>query len=114
MKSRTYLLATASGIAAAAAAGGAQAADMPMKAAPAPIPPAAPSWTGFYIGGNLGAAWQQAHSAGTGYGVTCCPTLELFPISNSTTHTGLIGGGQIGYNWQNGSAVYGVEADISG
>jgi opacity protein-like surface antigen len=36
-------------------AGLAQAADMPVKAPP-PSPPAL-SWTGFYIGGNVGGAW---------------------------------------------------------
>src|SRR5438309_1357546 len=113
MKSRGYLLATVSGIAVAAATGGAQAADMglPVKAAAPPLPAAAPTWTGFYIGGNLGAAWEQAHTDGTGV-YSCC--FNNFPISNSTTHTGFIGGGQIGYNWQNGNAVYGLEADISG
>ena len=53
-----YLLATASGVAAAAASGGAQAADMAMKAPPPPAPVAAPSWAGFYVGLNTGAAWQ--------------------------------------------------------
>jgi outer membrane immunogenic protein len=114
MKRRNNLLATASGIAAVAAAGGVQAADMraPMKAPP-PMPPPAPSWTGFYIGGNLGAAWQQSHFQSSGYdgggGL-----IDAIPISGTNTKTSFIGGGQVGYNWQSGSAVYGVEADISG
>jgi outer membrane immunogenic protein len=114
MKARTYLLATASGVAAAAAAGGVQAADMPMKAAPAPIPPAAPSWTGFYIGGNLGAAWQQSHFQGNGYDVAAFESVVAPPLSNSNTSTTFIGGGQVGYLFQSGSGVYGLEADISG
>jgi outer membrane immunogenic protein len=107
MKSRGYLLATASGVAtAAAAAGGAQAADMgiPAKAAPY-MPPALPSWAGWYIGANAGAAWQQVTF---GYSAVSSP--------DKTMHgqTQFIGGGQIGYNWQDGNWVYGLEADISG
>jgi outer membrane immunogenic protein len=33
--------------------------------------------------------------------------------SNSATGSGGIGGGQIGYNWQRGAFVYGLEADLS-
>ena len=34
--------------------------------------------------------------------------------SNSATGSGFVGGGQLGYNWQQGSWVYGVETDLSG
>ena len=34
--------------------------------------------------------------------------------SNSTDGSGWLAGAQAGYNWQRGSIVYGVEADISG
>ena len=34
------------------------AADLPMKAAPPPLAPVF-SWTGFYIGGNIGGAWSN-------------------------------------------------------
>ena len=34
------------------------AADMPVKAPPPPPPPVF-SWTGFYIGGNIGGAWAN-------------------------------------------------------
>jgi len=109
-KYKSLLLATTSGLAAATVGGGAQAADMPSKAPPA-IAPVPYNWTGFYIGANVGAAWQQAHTQGTGYDAF---PRSAVPINFSTTQTGFIGGGQIGYNWQNGNAVYGVEADISG
>ena len=36
----------------------ANAADMPLKAPP-PAPPRAYSWTGFYVGGNLGYGWND-------------------------------------------------------
>ena len=34
--------------------------------------------------------------------------------SNSASSGSWLAGGQAGYNWQNGSVVYGVEADIAG
>ena len=106
MTRKGYLLATASSAAAVAAAGGAQAADMPLKARPMPAPAA--SWAGWYIGLNAGANWQRsADSFGYAGG-------DLGPTNVNTRSTGFIGGGQIGYNWQNGNFVYGLEGDISG
>jgi outer membrane immunogenic protein len=65
-------------------------------------PPAAMftyNWTGFYIGGNLGGAW----ASGT-------LTDNLTGTSYTGDNSGLIGGGQIGYNWQVASQfVLGVE-----
>jgi outer membrane immunogenic protein len=99
-KYQGFLLATTSGL---AAAGSAQAADLPVKAAPAVAP--ALSWTGPYIGLHAGAAWQQAHMQLTGkYNYT----------ARSESDSGFIGGGQIGYNWQKGNLVFGVEVDGSG
>jgi outer membrane immunogenic protein len=34
--------------------------------------------------------------------------------SNSASGSGAVGGAQVGYNWQQGSSVYGLETDISG
>lgn len=84
-------------------------------------PPAAPStmWSGFYAGVNLGFLSAQSHfkgfvPAGGGYcfnggfaggGDACGP-------NNTQTASGVLGGLQIGYNFQNGMWVYGVEADI--
>jgi outer membrane immunogenic protein len=99
-KYRGFLLATTSGL---AAAGGAQAADLPtkMQGPPVFVPPA-PSWEGLYVGLNAGAYWHHSdYNNAIGY-------------DSSTNNTGFIGGGQIGYNWQHGNFVYGVEADISG
>ena len=46
----------------------AMAADLPVRsAAPAPVfVAAAPSWTGFYVGANLGVVWSQSRTASTG------------------------------------------------
>jgi outer membrane immunogenic protein len=102
MKKKGFLLATSAGFAAAAAPG-AQAADMPLKA-PSMVAPAA-SWAGWYIGAHAGANWQHADSTNSSneYGIG--------PFS--TTATGFIGGGQLGYNWQHGNFVFGIEGDGS-
>jgi len=81
------------------------AADLPMRA-PAPVPYVAPifTWTGFYIGGNVGGTWfeRRWHDS-------------LFGFDFGHTSDGkFIGGGQVGYNWQFNTFVVGVEADIDG
>ena len=64
------------------------AADLPRKA-PAYVPPAPPpiTWTGCYIGGNIGGIFGNA-KANFGFG-------EL-----STNNSGFAGGGQIGCDYQ--------------
>jgi outer membrane immunogenic protein len=103
-----FLIATSAGFAAAAAMPAAQAADMPIKA-PRYVEPAA-SWAGWYIGAHAGAAWQQ-----TSANARCNDGGKCFAFDNHTfSKSGFIGGGQIGYNWQRGNFVFGLEADISG
>src|SRR5262249_17624975 len=84
--------------------GAAYAADMPPRPAPVPVPMYAPpafSWTGFYIGGNIGGAW--AHRDIT----------DTFGRDFGRTSDGVfIGGGQLGYNYQTGNFVFGVEWDM--
>jgi outer membrane immunogenic protein len=85
---------------------GAQAADL--GPAPAPVYKAPPvvappfSWTGFYIGGNLGAAWQNGSLTDTVLGVNAS-------ANNNATFGG---GGQLGANYQFNSFVVGVEGDF--
>lgn len=88
----------------------AMAADLPMKAAPMPVA-AVYNWTGFYIGGNLGYSWGRSSDFST---LTNGAGTVLFSNSNSTDLNGVIGGGQIGYNWQVTNWVWGLEADIQG
>src|SRR6266851_2408721 len=77
---------------------GAFAADLPVKA-PAMLPIPVYKWTGFYIGGNVGGAWETGTISDSRFGV-----------SFSHTRSGFIGGGQIGYNWQvSPQFVLGVE-----
>jgi outer membrane immunogenic protein len=57
------------------------------------------NWTGFYVGGNLGVAWD-----------TSTLTDDFFGVNFSTSRSGFVGGGQIGYNWQiSPQFVVGVE-----
>src|SRR5215831_13025927 len=100
MKKKGFLIATSAGFAAAAAPG-AQAADMPLKA-PSLVAPVS-SWAGWYIGAHFGANWQQSDRSNFGYGAP-----------ERTNATGFIGGGQLGYNWQHGNFVFGLEGDGSG
>jgi outer membrane immunogenic protein len=97
--------------------GTAMAADMPLKARPAPIPMVAVyNWTGFYIGGNIGAIGSTGKSvhecinpAGVPNGALC----DVIPDSDFNG-VGVIGGVQAGYNWQTGNWVFGIEADGQG
>src|SRR5215475_10917029 len=57
----------------------------------APVPVAIYNWTGFYLGGFGGYAWENASTD---------PKME-----------GGFAGGTIGYNWQASNIVFGLEAD---
>jgi outer membrane immunogenic protein len=112
-----YLLAGTIALFAFASVNAARAADMPLKA-PVPIAPA-PSWTGFYLGAQLGAAWQDAH---TDYGPVAAPFAPviifgfangLIPTSARQDGTGFLGGLTLGYNMQSGPVVWGLEGDAS-
>jgi outer membrane immunogenic protein len=80
---------------------------MPLKAPPPPPPPPPFSWTGFYIGGNLGAAWGERHVT------DLRPNGNVFDFSRSSDAV-FIGGGQLGYNWQMNNFVLGIEWDFDG
>jgi outer membrane immunogenic protein len=91
-------------------AGAAQAADMPVKAAPAAAPPPF-NWTGFYIGVHGGGAWGTVEST-LPLGTIDSTALTL-PISSHTIN-GFVAGGQVGYNWQvNPWLVFGIEGQFS-
>src|SRR5579864_5189970 len=79
----------------------ASAADMqvPVKAPP-PVMPLAFSWTGFYLGGNLGGAWSNNTVTDSFFGLN---------FSSGSNNGVFIGGGQVGGNYQMGNFVLGVE-----
>jgi len=104
----------------------AYAADMPVKAPPAPVV-AAFNWGGFYIGGNAGGSWRQVDLVPVdpairinqvsgvfipGRGIVIVPgtTRDRPPLSADVS--GFVGGGQVGFNIQSGRWVYGVEGDV--
>jgi outer membrane immunogenic protein len=90
-------------------AGPATAADMLVKKAPPPRPVPVWSWTGFYIGGNFGGGWAQSDwfEDGTATGAGGPAGLQ----DASVRASGPLGGGQIGFDYQSGWAVFGVQAD---
>jgi outer membrane immunogenic protein len=77
----------------------------PLQPAPGPVPiPYLYNWTGFYIGGNLGGAWESTTI-----------TDPFFGASFSNNRSGFVGGGQVGYNWQlSPNFVFGVEGTFDG
>jgi outer membrane immunogenic protein len=84
------------------------AADLPPPMAPPPRapavyypPPPVYNWSGFYIGGNLGAGWNSSGSVSDTFGSTF----------GTTTNTTFLGGGQVGVNYEFwGGVVIGAEA----
>jgi outer membrane immunogenic protein len=83
-------------------AGAASAADLPLRAAPpAPIVAAAPifTWTGFYVGVNAGYGWSD-------------DDFDAVDFADDEDDGGFVGGAQIGYNYQIGSFVVGLEGDL--
>ena len=105
----TKLLKTVVAVGVLSVAGSAFAADLgpppryPVKGAPPPFVAPIYDWTGFYIGGHGGYGWlrgSQNNFAGTG-------------TVNNIDGKGWFYGGQLGYNYQLGSWVFGIEADLS-
>ena len=83
----------------------ATAADMAVKARPAPAPlPMLYDWTGFYIGANGG--WGQSRNCWD----FVDPAGVLLFAEGCNDRSGGLAGGQIGYRWQAGTWVFGVEA----
>ena len=98
----------------------------------APVVAAVPyySWTGFYIGGHFGGGWgRNAFSetaCGGSPGLICGPNFVRDSLDNPTVglagsvgdvgshqFSGALGGFQVGYNWQIGRFLIGVEGQFS-
>lgn len=58
------------------------------------------NWTGFYVGAHIGGAWTDSGNDNSYYG-------------NHGSDSSFIGGGQLGFNYQVGQWVLGIEGDIS-
>ncbi|MEZ0171061.1 outer membrane protein [Microvirga sp. TS319] len=85
---------------------GAMAADLPSRRAPAPIVAAVPvfTWTGFYVGVNAGVGFNNGDDDLVFGGDTI--------LADSDNDASFVGGAQVGYNYQMGSFVVGVEGDL--
>jgi outer membrane immunogenic protein len=99
---KSVLLAGVAALALSVGVGSANAADIQQRAvlpakAPAYVTPVF-SWTGPYIGINGGYGWGTADFNGA------------FP--GSLSPSGGLFGATLGYNWQTGPAVWGLEGDI--
>lgn len=102
MRMNNTLLAGTTALLIAAAMTPASAADMrPAYKAYAPAPVF--TWTGFYAGLNAGYAFGDTRTDLVVPG-------GVVPFSSD--YDGFAGGAQIGYNWQSGALVLGLEADL--
>ena len=113
---RQVLLASAGAVALSGAA---------FAAEPLPAPPPPPfTWTGFYIGINLGGHWRGSSSFDftstdtssvlVGRGLGADQFFGVIPLTGTHGAAGFIAGGQFGFNYQINSLVLGVEADVDG
>lgn len=70
-------------------------------------------WTGPYMGVHMGYGWGNADTSFSPR-PTAAGFSDLAPATVSPDPSGVIGGGQAGYNYQTGSFVLGIETDFSG
>src|SRR6478609_3273115 len=106
---KRFLLGTVALLALAAPA---SAADLYTKAPPPPIA-AVYDWSGFYVGANGG--WGSSHKCWD----FVTPAGAFVTAEGCHDATGGVAGGQIGYRWQTGTWVFGLEgqgnwADLKG
>jgi outer membrane immunogenic protein len=80
---------------------------MPLKAPPPPPP--VWSWTGMYFGLHVGGGWGAKD-----WDLTQFDGEFLGNLHNSFPVNGFLGGAQLGYRWQSGMWVWGIEGSISG
>jgi outer membrane immunogenic protein len=88
-----------------AMAGSALAADVPpSRAMPPPRAPALVpffTWSGFYLGFNIGYGWGVSSASNA-----------LGTVLSDFSLRGMTAGGTLGYNWQTGAMVFGFEGDF--
>jgi outer membrane immunogenic protein len=95
------------------AGGGANAADLPLKAPPMVAAAPVYSWTGCYAGAHLGWGWDRQHvtDSNWSYGV---PSGAVSATNTLESNSGIYGG-QAGCNYQfAGNWVAGIQGDIAG
>jgi len=97
------------------------AADLPTTKGPpvyTPPPPPPFSWTGVYVGGQVGYEWGTSDGSFTQVvppvvGAAVIPGGTFFRSFGHNAE-GVVGGGHIGYNYQINQFVVGVEGDVNG
>ena len=79
-----------------------------------PVPAPIFDWGGVYVGAHFGAAWDQTNwtedASTSGSGGLVGPGFSDGKVSSS----GVLGGGQAGFNYQTNWVVFGMQADVSG
>ncbi len=60
-------------------------------------------WEGLYLGAHAGYGWGNADVS-----------IPLYPSAFTLDTNGFVGGGHLGYNFQRGNVVFGIEGDFSG
>jgi len=79
-----------------------------------PAPEPVYDWTGFYLGVNAGAAWNNSSVDDDFDQLNIDPALaDQLEDEIEGDQTEFTGGAQAGYNWQIDSIVLGVEADFN-
>lgn len=103
------ILVVAFGVAALGLSAPASAADLaarPYTKAPMAAPAPIYTWTGFYVGVQGGGGWGRSDETFFG-----APNAPGFAGTQNYDTTGGFVGGVVGYNWQSGPAVFGIEGD---
>jgi high affinity Mn2+ porin len=82
------------------------------EALAAPNIPPAFAWAGFHVGGNFGGVFplhrEESLHAASGF------TSSAFDLQpNSLDHSGFSFGAHVGYDWQFGPWVYGIETELN-
>jgi outer membrane immunogenic protein len=91
-------------------AAGVRAADLPAAPpaykAPGPVVVPLNTWTGFYVGAQVGYGFGQSSGTQNANGT-------FFPVvPYSIDPAGVLAGGHVGFNYQTGALVVGAEADV--
>lgn len=62
-------------------------------------------WTGFYLGAHVGGTWGSSTATDSSGATTINDYWSAAP-------SGVVAGAQLGYNWQLGPMIYGLEGDL--
>jgi outer membrane immunogenic protein len=72
----------------------------------------APTWTGIYLGFNGGWGWTTSNSSNLSILSSPVGAFAFTVPGTSNNANSPVFGGQLGYNYQNGNWVWGIEGDV--